>query len=209
MPLLSLADLPERYAFLDPASGTTQVKKANQARSAIVCIVVDQLGHVFVVESWADRVSPTDIMERAFEIHTIWQPRVFGIEASAQQSLFYGLVNEEAYKRGIRASFMPVHQPTQVHKDERIRNQIQPLGRAGRLFVPPTHQTLRHELATFPTGLTKDLVDALASACALVPPRRPRQAERSESHALAIMDYLERSGASSTVRAAYEHRFLS
>lgn len=194
MPSVPLHSLTERYAFLDPAGGSTQQKKSNQARTAIICVAANQTGHVFVLHAWAGRISPTEIMERCFECIQLWHPRVFGVEASAQQSLFAGVLAEEALKRGYDLPLELVHQPPQLHKDERIRAAVQPMARAGRLFIQPHHHELNKELQTFPTGMTKDLVDALASAINLIPPRLLAARQSSSSLDAAKADYMQRLG---------------
>lgn len=184
--------LSEIYAFCDPASGTTQQKKASQARTAFAVVSCDSLGRLFVIYSYADRISPSAITETIIDIQLTYHPLTFGIESNAQQSLFAGTVEHELDKRGIPNHLLYVNQPTQVNKLERIRALIQPLSRSGRLFLSPGMTLLEQELRAFPTGLTVDAVDALASAIALVP--QPRLASRPSYPSQAIADYLTNLG---------------
>jgi hypothetical protein len=197
---ISITNLPERYFFVDPASGRDAQKlKRVRARSAIVGVAPDHLGRCFVLVAWADRVSPEALVNQICAHCEAWKPTAFGIEANAMQSLFADLVIREARRRGIGTPFLPIDQPTHLEKDWRIRTTIQPVLGAGRLFVPDSLLDLKMELASFPMSPTKDLVDALASALAMVPPRVPRQREDDERAELAA--YLRASGAPPSVIA--------
>jgi len=186
--------LVETYAFLDPASGTTQERRASQARSGLAVASVDALGRVFVLFTWADRVAAPDIIERCIELQLTYHPVVFGVEASGQQTLFIGALEHEFHKRGLPINLEYHHPPSHVEKIERIRHAIQPLSRAGRLFVQPEHTLLIEELHAFPTGVTVDLADALAGAISLIPLRKLTVHTRSEKLQRAIADYRQRAG---------------
>lgn len=191
-PLNSL--LTECYAFLDPAGGSTETKKASQAKSAITVVSVDHLARIFVLYAWADRISSPDVTEKVIDIQSTYHPKVFGIEASAQQSLFIGMVEHECLKRSISINIESVKQPTTIDKIERIRTSLQHYSRSGRLFLAHHMTQLSEELRSYPTGLTVDLVDSLASAVALIPPRRLAiNANPTATHA-AIAHYLTLSG---------------
>lgn len=200
MTKVPLADLPERYSFADPASGKKLALRSVRARAAIVTIAVDALGRIFVLEAWADRVAAKLLSDKILETCDHWKPALFGCEANAMQSLFADLVDFERRLRGMKVPITPIVQPTRIDKDFRIRIALQPVIGDRRLFVHPTQVELRAELTTFPTNPRKDLVDALASAIALVPPRAiaREQDQRSQSLEKYLLDsglerpYIER-----------------
>jgi hypothetical protein len=70
---------------------------------------------------------------------------------------------------------------------------LQPIIGNGRLFVREDMTELRTEIASFPLSPLKDLVDALASAIALVPPRHTRREDDAEIEHL--LSYLRKTGA--------------
>jgi hypothetical protein len=187
-----LADLPERFSFADPASGKKLALRSVRARAAIVTIGVDAIGRIFVLDAWADRVSAQKLSDKILEMCDRWTPALFGCEANAMQSLFADLVDFERRLRGMRVPITPVVQPTRIDKDFRIRISLQPVIGERRLFVHPSQVELRAELTTFPTNPRKDLVDALASAIALVPPRAI--AREQDARADALSKYLLDSG---------------
>jgi len=184
----------DRIGFTDPASGKTALKKV-RARQAIIIIASDWLQRIFVLYTWAGRIPTSRYLDKIIKVNEDYHPRVFGIEANAMQSLFADLVTEAAKQRYKRLTFMPVHQPTKVDKDFRIRTTIEPVINDGRLFTRENQVELIGELRSFPTGLTKDLVDCLASAIALVP-RRPMPVQQNEE-AEALASYLRNTGAPS------------
>lgn len=188
-----LKDL-ETYGFCDPASGKTNIKRI-RARQAIVVIVVDSLFRIFVALAWAGRIPTSSFRDKILDEQEKWRTRRFGIEANAMQELFGDLVAEKSRERSGTSKFLPVHQPTKIEKDFRIRTSLEPVINDGRLFIHESMTELQSELFGFPTAQTKDLVDALASVLTLIP-RRPRKQQISdEAHQLA--DYLRKTGAPS------------
>lgn len=191
---IKLADLPERYGFLDPASSKKDGElKQVKARSAIVVVAPDWLGRIFVLDAWAKRCSTDELIERMYRTHEIWNLRVLGGEANAMQELFQEAVMRDARLRGRKLPLRPVHQHTRIDKDWRIRTILQPVIANGRLFMRGDMTELRTEIGSFPLSPIKDLVDALASAIKLVPPRATRR--ESDSELDKLIDYLRKTGA--------------
>lgn len=188
---MELNDL-ERYAFSDPASGKQKLKKV-RSRQAIVVVGVDFLLRIFVLLAWAGRLTTSKFRDKLLSIHDEFKPRRFGIEANAMQELFGDLVIEKAKEEFGASRFMPIHQPTRIEKEFKIRTALEPVIADGRLFLQDDQVELRSEVASFPTGHFKDLVDALASAIMLIPRRFPQQEKRQETEALA--KYLRDTGA--------------
>lgn len=188
-----VAALADTTAFCDPAGGKRMALKRVRARSAIVVVGSDAISRIFVLHTWADRCSAGDLTERILRIQADFKPRVFGVEANAMQALYGEMVAREAKHKGARLPLLPVKQPTNVDKDWRIRTALQPVIGAGRLLIQPHHYELKTELTTFPMSTTKDLIDALASAVALLRKTPVPQARRDELQAL--LAYLRETGA--------------
>lgn len=183
------------YAYLDEASGQTK-RKLKTSRSAIIVCGQDDLGRVFTLYSWADRVRPTEIVEQVIKAHTLYHPKLFGIESNAQQNLFAELLTELIHREGIQ-DFSPAYikPPLDTTKIERIKNAVQPYMKSGRLFLrEEIDRELKREIDTFPTGQTNDLIDALAGCLALIPPiYEPRKNTFTHD---AIREYLKQQGMS-------------
>jgi hypothetical protein len=182
----------ERFGFTDPASGKGRLKKV-RARQAIVVIAADWLSRIYVLYTWAGRIPTSRYLDKIIKVCDDYRPKLFGIEANAMQSLFADLVTDAAKQRYKRIAFIPVTQPTKIDKDFRIRTSLEPVIADGRLFMMESQSALEAELRSFPTGLTKDLVDCLASAISLVPRRALPQQQNEEAQQLA--SYLRNTGA--------------
>jgi len=182
----------ELFGFTDPASGKTRLKRV-RARQAIIVIAADWLQRIYVLHTWAGRIPTSRYLDKIIKTCDDYRPKRFGIEANAMQSLFADLVTDAAKQRMKRIAFISVTQPTRIDKDFRIRTVLEPVIADGRLFIQESQVELEGELRSFPTGLTKDLVDCLASVITLVP-RRPLPVQQSEE-ADQLAKYLRNTGA--------------
>lgn len=195
---IKLEDLADRYAFLDPASSKKDGElKQVKARSAIIVVAYDWLGRIFVLDAWAKRCSIDELIEKMYRTHETWNLRVMGVEANAMQELFAESIMRDARLRGRKLPLRPIHQPTRLEKEWRIRAVLQPVIANGRLFIRPDMTDLRTEIGAFPLSPIKDLVDALASAIKLIPPRATRREQDAEIDQLA--EYLRKTGAPAAV----------
>jgi len=189
-----LEDLPIRYGFCDPASSKKDGElKQVKARSAIVVVAPDWLGRIFVLDAWAKRCSTDELIERMYRTHELWNLRQLGGEANGLQELFQEAVMRDARLRGKRLPLRPIHQSTRLDKDWRIRTILQPVIANGRLFIRPDMTELKTEIGSFPLSPIKDLVDALASAIKMIPPRPTRREDDRELNNL--LAYLRKTGA--------------
>ncbi|MEE9586119.1 MAG: hypothetical protein V3W09_04385 [Nitrososphaerales archaeon] len=190
-----ISDLVKRYAFLDPASGKTNQKvKRLRARSAIACIGLDYLWRIYVLYTWAARVSPSKIIEQTLWVNEEFHPTIFGVESNAQQYLFATQIEQAARAKGQHFPIAYVDQSSMVHKENRIRSVLEPVIFQGRLCTQESQIEAEGELSAFPTGRTVDIVDAIASAIALAPPMRIKRVLNSEAEELASI--LRKKGAS-------------
>ena len=196
--IIKLEDLPDRYAYCDPASSKKHSElRQVKARSAIVVVAYDWLGRIFVLDAWAERCSTDALIERMYRTHDTWNLTVLGGEANGLQELFQEAVMRDAKLRGKSLPLRPVHQSTRIDKDWRIRTILQPIIKSGRLFIRPDMTALRMELSSFPLSPLKDMVDALAGAIKLIPPRVVRKERDRETNEL--LEYLRKTGAAPAV----------
>lgn len=190
---IPLDDIQPRYLYLDPASGKKREQiKSVRARSAIVVIGTDPYNRIYVLDSWADRCGTNEMRTKFIDLCEAWSPQIAAFENSGQQQLLFDPIMEEATKRGLSIPLTPVTPTTKVDKRFRIRATIQPVYGAGRLIINEALIELINELTAFPMSPTMDLVDALSSAIALVPPTLTEQQKRDDAEELAR--YLRESG---------------
>jgi hypothetical protein len=189
-------DHVDTYQFVDPASKPkpgTRLKKT-RSRQAIVVIHVDWLTRIFVRLAWAGRLTASKFTDKIIDTYQLYQPRLCGIEANAMQELYADMVIAKAREEFDNTVAMyPVHQTTKVEKKWRIRTVLEPVLNEGRLFLLDDMPELETELRGFPTIENMDLVDALASAIALVPKRTAAKQKNEEIEE--TLRYLRETGA--------------
>ena len=186
------------WAFTDPSGGKAAAASAAhrkvRALQAAIVIASDHLSRIFVLHSWSGRLTPTKYLDKLVDLCDKFNPKVFGIEANAMQSLFADLVHTTAKARlgSHRARFLPVNQPTKIDKFFRIRTTLEPVINQGRLFIPSHMTELLADIRGFPTIQLFDRIDCLASAIALVPSKPLAKRRTEETEALA--SYLRETG---------------
>lgn len=161
MATIRLVNMIDMVGFVDPASGKTSEVGC---QNAIVIVAQDSDGRAFVLDEYAER-SHSDILNTAiFRMNRAWNCKRFGVEASAQQNLYYQALVREAAARRERIILVPVEQPTNQTKEWRITTTVQEWMHNGFLFVDPACKNVRRQLEVYPNSPQVDVVDALASA---------------------------------------------
>lgn len=190
---LDVQTINPRYMWLDPASGKLNERlRAVRARSAIVVIGTTPDEKVWVLDSWAKRSGTQELVQTFVQMCMKWNPVVASYEDMGQQSLLWDPILQEADRRGAIVPLAGVKVKTSVEKNWRIRSILQPLIGHGRLMIADHLLELKTEITQFPMANMKDLIDALAGACSLVPP--PRSKARVDSEARDLAKWLRESG---------------
>jgi predicted phage terminase large subunit-like protein len=179
--------------FFDP-SGGPRAGRTNYglSRAAIMVIGQDDLERVFILDPFIKRIAPDQQMNRMFDMNDKWRPAVFGIDASGPQLEYAQMVQKEARERGVKIPLRFVAQ--RENKEFTIERIIQPLAASGRLFRPPDNECreLKDEFTSFPDGMYRDGLDALANAIKLLPSVLP--AHLRQMSAERLRTYLQRTG---------------
>lgn len=173
--------------WVDPAGKKSLLRRV-RARQAMAIIGANDapLPFIFVLYSWAGKLTTTRFRDKIVDVYKEYQPRQCGIEANAMQELFGDLVKDKAKEDCIGpVRIRPISVPTNVDKDARIRTILEPVISTYRLFIPASMVELLSELTGFPTGQFKDIVDCLASAIKMVPKRTGKGAAEHEVRQLA------------------------
>lgn len=161
---------------MDPGSGRKSAElRRLAARSANICAGYDTYRRVFVFHAWAARATTSEMRHQIFLTNAVYKPRIYGIEGNAQQTLFAGDTWDFARAYGVAIPLHSCFQPTGVDKNFRIKAALQEKMAHGKLLIHESLVELLHEIESFPMSPMKDLIDALASLCALVPPPIPRR----------------------------------
>lgn len=154
--VVDLSDL-DVVTTVDPAASETT---AND-RNAVVTTGVTAQGDCIVLDAWAKRCSPLELINYIFLVNSRYHPRLFGIEDIAYQKTLKYFVRAEAMRRGEYLRIEPVKRSGKDAKVRSIRG-LQPIAATGRLYVQPTMHTLRDELSDFPLGEHDDVIDCLS-----------------------------------------------
>jgi len=131
----------------------------NSDRNAVVTVGVTPTGRAVVLDAWAKRCTPLELIEKIFQVKTRFNPRAVGIEDVAYQKAFKYFVRQEMERRGTWMNIVPIKATGK--KGTRIQG-LQPIAATGRLYLDPTQHLLRQEMADFPLGKHDDVVDCLA-----------------------------------------------
>jgi hypothetical protein len=184
-----VSDLPpfvNHFAIHDPSVGDS----ADSDYAATVVPAVDSLWNIFIMEVMRKKYGgDTDAMiQDFFYVHHIYKPFRFGVESVAfQKTLVYGF-EKSCREKGVWFQIEPLKTDTLVSKDMRIRG-FQPFVKGRRVFLrvtvntdltqPPSEllyylvdgqDVLLDEMLKFPTGDTKDCLDALSYSPQLIFP---------------------------------------
>jgi predicted phage terminase large subunit-like protein len=119
-------------------------------------------GRIFVLETWAKRCQPSEMIREAFAMHERWQAAQWGIESVAYQKILKPIIETAAANRGIWVDVVELHPDSRTKKENRIRGKLEPYVQAGLIWMLESQEDLLQEMNDFPTGLTVDLLDAFA-----------------------------------------------
>ena len=154
-----------RFGFLDSALGG-----AGSDFAAVATVGRDEHGYLYVLDVWMERASPTRQVEKIFDLHEIWNYRLFGFEANCFQSLLGQPIEDERRRRRKvgRPWDIPIEQVT--HRENKIRRiaSLETLVTNGwLLFSRDLGETFIQQCEQFPHGAHDDGLDALEAAVAL------------------------------------------
>ena len=205
MPQVNMESCGRPYCYIDPASGRKSAKRPG-ARTAIIVACHAPPAFILVLHAWAARASTTEITQEVFNVYAQFRPIQIGLETAGQQYLLYSHILDEALRKGLKLPLVEGKQYTEDAKDARIVESIQPLVMQGRLCIQSHHTMLRDELADYPRGATKDLLDALAGCISVIP--KPQPLLGAQDSRQAVLDYLARSHASPRTLDYYTRTLL-
>lgn len=146
-----------KYMRVDPAIS----ERAGSARSAIVVEGVHSDGRVFLLDAWAKRCQPFEMLDKIFELYQQHDCISVGVEAVAYQRILKPVIEREAEKRGIWLNVIPLTPDSRERKENRIRG-IQPFLERGLIWVRRDMEDFLEEYRQFPVGKTVDILDAFA-----------------------------------------------
>ena len=209
MHAFSRQDFLDVSVFADPAgpkktAGRQAELKRVKARMAVVAAGLTPLGHIVILDAWAERATTIGFIDTLYAFWKRWSPSRLGIEEAAQQGLFIEAFDYiTRITKGQRLPIVGIPVPNNQEKDYRIRTALQPIMSEGRLIVNASHIELVSEIRNFPRSPLRDLLDCIAGAVKMLPTFRGQSSTRPRHEIAQYIAYLQASGAPpDTIRAA-------
>lgn len=171
-----------KAVLLDPApTEESEIRREKGARNGIVVPAKDPWGRRFVLDCWASRADPLEVIDQLFQMMDRWETDTVGIEEVNFSKLYRWWLLQEAQRRGRMVRVLQLKTGNR-DKDTRIRSRIPGFRKGLYYFNRETTGPLVKELAEFPHGGTRDLLDALAYDDCVV---RPETLAEHEQQVLA------------------------
>lgn len=119
---LSRSDLVACAIAIDPAIS----EKKTADKTAIAVVGMTAKGKVHVCEIWAKQgADPREQVDKFFELATLWNTNLYGVEAIAYQSALIHLLREEMFRKKRYFEIVPLRHGS-TRKTERIAGILQP-----------------------------------------------------------------------------------
>lgn len=165
------------FAFIDPA-----ISEADTADyTGIVVVSTDVNQNWYVRYATRKRMNPSQIIERAFEIHAQFGTAMIGVEDVAFQRSIIHFAHEEMKRRGIHVPITGVKRGPDKTKEMRILSLV-PRFEWGSMLLAQGLHDLELELAQFPRGAHEDCLDSLASINEIVYYPQKERARNEKPH---------------------------
>lgn len=164
-----------KFGFIDPG-GFAEIRLLTMGSRNAILVAGQPSSSIrkFIFEAWAGRLKETrDFLNRLFDLQAKWKCRMWRIETIAAQKYIYRDIlgertrrNEAHRKANEPEEPMPLMElerdVSKGAKDARIIDLIDPCSR-GEYFFHRSMKDLIGEFKSYPSGLTKDLVDMLGA----------------------------------------------
>lgn len=158
------------FGFIDPA-----ISEADTADfTGITVISVDSDMNWYVRYAVRERMNPSQIIGRAFELCDRFKLKVLGFEDVAFQRAILHFAHEEMKRRGRKIPLVGVKRGNDKTKEMRILALV-PRFEWGTILLAQGLKQLEEQLDDFPRGAHDDIIDSLASFEDIVYyPQKPR-----------------------------------
>lgn len=149
---------------IDPATG--EHNKTDES-AITVCGHDPKTGLVFVLDAWAGRVLPFDLIDKILEMAAEHNPKVVAPEDVSFQKTLKHFLRRQMIERGVHFPIRPV-KPGPKSKGSRIIDALQPFVQNQQLYFLRSHKKLVDELLNMQVvngrviGKSPNLADSLA-----------------------------------------------
>lgn len=153
----AIPDGTYRFGFIDPAIG--QLKHHDYTGICVVDVDTDGVWYLRIAQRM--RLTPTEIVEKMFQLCSQFQLKGLGVEVVAYQEALLYILDEKMREKRVT---LPVKGITRskTSKQTRVLGLV-PRFEWGRLLVAQGMVDFEDEYNTFPRGNHDDILDAAAS----------------------------------------------
>lgn len=141
---------------IDPATRTNQ----SNDPTGIAVTKLGLSGAVYVVEAFAKKFRPNELITEIFRLVDIFSPDVVIIETVSAQILWLDLLHQEMKRTGKHFRIEEYDPGTKETKSIKIRKLI-PYYARGQVFHKPGLIELERQLREFPRNANDDIIDSL------------------------------------------------
>ncbi len=158
------------FGFIDPAISDDE----SACYTGYSVVSADVNMDWYVRHAKRERMNPTQIIQRAFDLCDRFNLKLLGIEDVAFQRVLVHFANEEMRKRQKRYPIVGIPRGNDKTKEQRILSLV-PRFEWGSIFLAQGLHELEEEMDDFPRGAYRDTLDSLASIEDIVHyPQKPR-----------------------------------
>lgn len=149
-------------SFCDPHAGGTN--KFRGSRAAVITTGLDpRYPRIYILDAWIKRAPTNIIIDEIFRQNAKWHPETFSIEANGLQKMLKYWIDERSEREPDKygdVPYVPYIPKGGKDTEGRIKG-LQPLFKAGQIFMQRGFFELIEEYESYPRGL-KDGLDALS-----------------------------------------------
>lgn len=151
-----------RIGVCDPHAGGSQGRFRSGGRAAVHMLGISRrTGRIFILDSWVRKAPTNKIIDEIIRMNEKWEPEDFSIEANGLQKMLRYWLDERIEREGrLSVPYVPYIPKGDKDGQRRIKG-LQPLFRAGQIWMQHGFSELIEEYSAWPRG-PKDGLDALA-----------------------------------------------
>jgi predicted phage terminase large subunit-like protein len=160
------SEIPDRvhsFGFIDPA--ISEADTADYTGFVVISVDCDQ--NWYVRHAQRERLNPSALIDKAFQLCDHFNLMTLGVEDVAFQRAILHFAYEEMKRRNKRIPITGVKRGSDKTKEMRILGLV-PRFEFGSLFLTQGLHDLEMEIAEFPRGAHDDILDSLASLESIV-----------------------------------------
>lgn len=143
----------EVQSYCDPHAGGSESKRFGGTRAAVITVGVQPMtNRIFMLDCWIKRAPTNLIISEIIRQNEQWLPSFFSVEANGLQKMIKPWLEERVrVEQRIDVPYIPYIPKGDKHNERRIKG-LQPLFRAGQIYVQEGFAEFIEEYMAYPRG---------------------------------------------------------